>query len=239
MHDAIRRYSVIAAIALASASAFGVDPPDLCVSTLSGLIETVDATWSGNNFNVRCTETTSTGQQVSSTLVTTNAANDVDPRVAIAPSGDVLVVWWRDLTKDALVYRKRSLATGIWGPERVAGATSEGNSHPRVAYDGDTSWVAYEIQNSKSRSIGAQIIDDDPEPFRTIVATSTRVSDLDIRLNTEAKHLWVSWIDNGWRVGWAEYNHQKQYWSVPVYEPYDEDSVAAARSRIRNYVLGP
>jgi hypothetical protein len=238
MRNANRRFLVVAAVVLASAAAFGVDAPDLRVNATAGLIETVDATWSGKDFNVRCTETTTLGLQLSSTVLTTNAANDIDPRVAIAPAGDVLVVWWRDLSKDALIYKKRSAATGAWGLERMAGVATESNSHPRIAYDGAKSWVAYEIQNSNSRSIGVQIIDDDPEPFRSIIATTSRVADLDVQLSVEASHLWVSWIDNSRRVGYAVYDHQKQLWSAPAYEAYLDDSVAAARSRIRGYVLG-
>ena len=238
MHDAIRRFRYVAAIALATGIAFGVDPPDLRINVTSGLIETVDATWSGNNFNVRFTETTGSGQLLNSAILTSNTANDVDPRVAVAPGGDILVVWWRDLAKDAVQYRKRSAATGAWGVEKAAGAATEANSHPRIVYDAGKAWVAYQIQNSKSKSIGAQIIDDDPEPFRTIVATTNRINDLDIQITSESSHLWLSWIDNGLRMGYVEYDHQTQLWSLPLYEPYFEDSVAAARARIRQSVLG-
>ena len=238
MHSGIRPYSVIAAIVLASAAAFGVDPPDLRINGVSGLIEAVDATWSGSNFNVRHTLVTGAGQQRASFLLTANAANDVDPRIAIAPNGDVAVAWWRDLATDALVYRKRSFATGAWSLERAAGIASESSNRPRVVYAGDRPWVAYQIQNAKARSVGAQIIDDDPEPIRSIVATTAYSGDLDIQLNAESKHLWVTWIDNASNVGYAEYVYEKQFWSVPAQESFAVDSVSAARSRIRGRVLG-
>src|SRR5258705_8597718 len=91
MLEASRRYVVIAAIGLASVAAFAtfaVDPPDVHVNVMADVIETVDATWSGSNYNVRYTQTTSDGEQTASFLLTTNAANDADPRIFSAESGD-------------------------------------------------------------------------------------------------------------------------------------------------------
>lgn len=237
MRNAIRRFSVMAAIVLASVAAFGVDPPDLRINTVTGLIETVDATWSGSNFNVRLTQVTTGGQQTSSSLVTAHSANDIDPRVAITPSGDALIVWWRDLTTDAVVYRKRTLATGTWGPERAVGMTSESGSHPRLVY-ADRAWVAYEIKNKKDRSVACQVIDDDVEPIRQIVATTSYTGDLDVQLNAESGHLWVTWIDGPSRVVYAEYVYARQLWNVPLQESDPAGSVPAARERIRERVLG-
>jgi hypothetical protein len=238
MHDAIRPSLVIAAIVLASAVSVSVDPPELRINPTSELIETVDATWSGSNFNVRHTQITTSGEKETSILLTTNSANDLDPRIEIAPSGNVVVVWWRDLSVDKLVYRKRDVATGVWGAERFAGATAESNSRPRILYVGDTAWVAYTIQNPKSRSIGVQIIDDTPEPIRSIIATTTYAGDLDVQLEAEAGHLWVTWIDSASLVGYSEYNFEGHFWSVPYRESYAGGTVAAARDRIRNRILG-
>jgi hypothetical protein len=237
MRNAVGRFFVIAGIVPFSVAAFGVDPPDLRVNTVSGLIETVDATWSGSNFNVRLTEVTSAGQLTSSLLVTANAANDLDPRVAVTPGGDALIVWWRDLMTDALVYRKRITATGVWGPERLVGMLSESSSHPRLAY-ADKAWVAYEIKNKKDRSVACQVIDDDPEPIRNIIATTSYTGDLDIQLNAESGHLWVTWIDGPSRVVYAEYVYSRQLWNVPLQESDPEGSISAARERIRERVLG-
>ena len=201
MLEASRRYAVIAAIGLASVAAFAVDPPDLRVNVMSDLIETVDATWSGSNYNVRYTQTTSEGEQTASFLLTTNAANDIDPRISSAENGDAAVVWWRDLATDVVLYRKHSFATGAWSPERTAGAAGQSNSHPRVIYAGGTPWVAYQVQNAKNRSVGAQIIDETPEPIPQIVATTPYSGDLDIRLHAESGHLWLTWIDSNSYVG--------------------------------------
>jgi len=237
MHDAIRRCFVIAAIVFTSTAAFCVDPPDLRINAVSGFVEVVDAAWSGSNYNVRYTQAMTDGNSKGSALLTSNAANDIDPRIADAPTGDVVVVWWRDLKIDMVIYRKRTLATGAWGPERTVGRTTESGSHPRIAYLGGDPCVAYQIQNSKSRSVGAQIIDDDPEPFRSIVATTSYGGDLDIQLDAEMNHLWVTWIDSASNVGYSEYDSQTKLWALPTFEPFATDSVAAARSRIRERVL--
>jgi len=238
MHDAIRRHFVIAAIVFGSAAAFCVDPPDLRINAVSGLIEVVDATWSETNYNVRYTQVTSTGQPASSIVLSSNTANDVDPCIASAGNGDVVVAWWRDLKADAVVYRKRSIATGAWTLERAVGLAGESNSHPRVVYAGDDPWVAYQIQEFKAKSVGAQIIDDDPEPFRSIIATTSYSGDLEIQLNAEESHLWVTWIDSASNVGYAEYDSDERVWSAPTREPFPGDSVSSARSRIRDRVLG-
>ena len=238
MLEASRRYAVIAAIVVASAAALAVDPPDVHMNMMSDLIETVDATWSGSNYNVRYTQSTSEGEQTASLLLTTNAANDVDPRISSAQNGDAAVVWWRDLATDVVVYRKRSYATGAWSVERTAGAAGQSNSHPRVIYAGDKPWVAYQIQNAKNRSVGAQIIDDTPEPFTSLVATTAYSGDLDIRLHAESGHLWLTWIDSSSYVGYSEYLYDSHYWALPAREPYAAGAVSAARSRIRNRILG-
>ena len=186
---------------------------------------------------MRFTEATPDGDSQGWTLLTTNAGNDVDPRITGAPSGDTFVVWWRDLKVDVVIYRKRTLATESWGPERVAGRTTESASRPRIAYFNGDACLAYQIQNSKSRSIGAQIIDDDPEPFRAIVATTTFAGDLDIQVESEMNHLWVTWIDAAANVGFSEYHPATGLWDVPTFEPFATDSAAAARSRIRASVL--
>ena len=126
--------------------------------------------------------------------------------------------------------------SGAWSTRRET--PIESNSHPRVVF-ADQPWVAYQIQNVKTRSIGAQIIDDDPEPFRSIIATTGFTGNLDIQLNSEASHLWVTWIDSGSNVGFAEFSFDKNEWSVPVMEPFVSDSAAAARARIRERVLAP
>jgi hypothetical protein len=238
MLRAIRRYAAIVAIALASATAFGVDPPDARINPVASLIETVDSAWYGNDYNVRYTATTIDGAETISYFLTTNTANDVDPRIAIAPSGDTAVVWWRDLATDAVMYRKHSFTTGLWSAERLAGTALKSNSHPRVAFANGKFWLAFQIQNTKNRSVAAQVIDDTPEPIPAIVATTAFPGDLDIRLHVESGHLWLTWIDSSSYVGYSEYLYTSQYWAIPAREPFSAGGVLTALARIRSRILG-
>lgn len=237
MRNAIRRQFVVAAIVLSSAVAFCVDAPDLQINAFSGLIEVVDSYWSGSNYNVRYTPVMTNGDSKGSTLLSSHSANDNDPRIASSLNGEAVVVWWRDVKTDLVIYRRRTLPTGAWGPETTVGRTTESGSRPRVVFSGDDYCIAYQIQNLKSRSIGVQIIDDDPEPFRAIVATTTYPGDLDIQIDAELNHLWVTWIDNTSNVGYSEFDSQSRLWALPTFEPFGTDSVTAARSRIRAHVL--
>jgi len=238
MRKTIRRCSVFAGVLVASAATFSADPPDLKINVASGLIEVVDAAWSGNNYNVRFSQVTSAGVQVASTVLTSSPGNDLDPRIASAPSGETVVVWWRDSRYDIVLFRLRAATTGLWGPERTVGRTTESGNHPRVVYSSGMPWVAYQIQTSKTlRSVGASLIDDDPEPFRSIIATTSYTGDLDIHIESEMNHLWVTWVDNASQVGYSEYDAQQGLWAVPTYESFASDSVTAARSRIRENVL--
>jgi hypothetical protein len=237
-HAAFRSHAAVALIALASCAVFAVDPPDLRINTVSGLIEAVDATWSGANYNVRYTATDESGRQTASLLLTSNGKNDFDPRIAVSLEGDAWVTWWRDSSPNLIVYRKHVYATGVWEPERVVGDVAESDSRPRIAYFGDTPWVVYQIQGVKSRSVGAQIIDDDPEPVRSIIATTTYPGDLDLQIQAESGRLWVTWIDTGSRVGYSVLTDAKGVWAPPAYESYATDSVASARARIRTRLIG-
>jgi hypothetical protein len=232
-----RPCTALAVFGWACWAAFAVDPPDVRINTATGLIETVDATWSGTNYEVRHTLENGEGQLVSSFLLSANSTNDLDPRIAVSSSGNAYVVWWRDTSPNVVVFRARAGGTGRWGGERTAGLATESNSRPRVANDGFHSWVVYQIQSSKERCVGAQIIDDDPEPVRTIVASTAYQGDLDLQLSAEAGHLWVTWIDTGSRVGYSEYLREKGYWTLPAYESFATDSVSAARERIRQRIL--
>lgn len=235
---AIRTLVTLAAVGLAAAAPISVDPPDAELNNATGLIETVDAAWSGTNFNVRFTEVTVDGVLTSSFYLTSNAAHDVDPRIACATSGELAVVWWRDLATDAVIYRKRSSPSGVWSMERSLGSSTESSSHPRVIYAGNKAWVAYQIQKSGSRTVGAQVIEDDSEPTRSIIASTSYAGDLDIQISYESGHLWITWIDGPSRVGYSEHNSTTLLWGAAAVESFAPDSIAAARARIRSRILG-
>ena len=237
-HKVARTCTALALAASACWAAFAVDPPDVRINPATGMIETVDATWSGSNYEVRHTVANAKGEVFSSSLLSSNALNDLDPRIALSSSGDAYVAWWRDAGPSVVVYRSRAGTTGRWGAERGVGLAAASNSRPRLASDGVHVWVAYQSLSSKERTINAQIIDDDPEPVRTVVATTAYPGDLDVQFPAEVGYLWVTWIDTNARVGYSEYLADKGFWTIPAYESFASDSVGAARARIRGRILG-
>lgn len=235
---AICSVMIAATMGLVAGAPVAVDPPDVELNTATGLIDTVDAAWSGSNYNVRFTEATVSGVQTSTFYLTSNSAPNLDPRIACAVNGDLAVVWWRDLATDALIYRRRASASGTWTLERALGSASESASHPRVIYAGSKAWVAYQIQKNGSRAVSAQVIEDDSEPTRTIVAATSYGGDLDIQLTYESGHLWITWIDGSSRVGYSEHNPTTLLWTAAAVESYAPDSIAEARERIRSRIIG-
>jgi len=228
---------VVATISLAAGAPPLVDPPDVELNATTGLIETVDSAWAGSNYNVRFTEATVAGELRTTSALTSHAANDLDPRISCSAKGDLVVVWWRDLSTDAVMFRSRAPQSALWAPERALGIASESASRPRIVQVGDKAWVAYQIQKSASRCVGAQVIDDDAEPMRSIVATTTYGGNLDIQITYESGHLWITWIDSSSRVGYSEFNPTTLLWSPVAVESYAPDSIAAARARIRGRIL--
>jgi hypothetical protein len=89
----------------------------------------------------------------------------------------------------------------------------------------------------KSRSVGAQVIDDDPEPTRSILGTTSFSGDLDVQPQFESGFLWVTWIDTGSRVAYTRYAFDRRAWNPVAYESYSADSIQAARTRIRTIML--
>ena len=236
---AIRTSWILATVGLAAAAQIAVDPPDVELNPATGLIEAVDATWAGNNYNVRFTEGTAAGEMTFSLSLTTHPANDLDPRIACTAKGDVVVVWWRDLTTDAIIYRKRTLGVG-----GVVAREADGSRRTKAeAARGSSTWAArrgwpIRFRRPDRGRVGAQVIEDDSEPTRTIVATTAYTGNLDIQLTYESGHLWITWIDSASRVGYSEYNPTTLLWAAAAVESYAPDSIAAARARIRARILG-
>ncbi len=221
---------------LVSSLAFGSDPPDSAVNPRSGYIETVDSFLSAGQYDVRHTITWGSGQVTQS--FGSEAADDVGPRLVIGPEGDTWVVWWRDGVPRQVFVQKRTYSTGTWGPERQVGDPSESCSHPSIVLDGAQPWVAHEATDTSGRYIAVGAIQDDPVPMPGLrIATISYSGETDVKIDSESGHLWVTWIDSATDVGWCEYDHVTGIWSAPGYESYADDSVSAARIRIRSSVV--
>lgn len=229
---------ILIALALVGLSIQAHTPPDSTVNPQTGFIETVDARWSGVNWEIRRSVDPGPGQSITNEDVCIDSNDDVDPRLDISAAGNTWVTWWRDLSTDQVHIRKHTLATKTWGSDRLISSENEDSHNPEIAYDGTSPWVAYEVHGASSQSIAVGIISDEPDPIgvRTILRTTSYSGDADVDIHAEGGHLWVTWVDSGSHVGWSE--HDANGWSVPSYESYSGSSVAAARSSIRAAVLG-
>lgn len=232
---------VFAALLVSTMSAvLASDPPDSRVNPATGAIETTDSTWSGSDFNVRHVVNAGGGQNLIVTVLTTDAHDDLGPRLAIdSRTGDSWVAWWRDTDTDHVLVRKRLQVSASWTSERLMSVATTGGRHPSIAFDGSKAWLAYESDASGgAHEIVVGVIEDDPAPFgRVVLATTSYSGSPDALVLAETGHLWVSWIDAGSQVGWSRYDAAAATWGAPAFEPYGSDSVAAARSRIRATVL--
>ena len=221
-------------------TAYAVDPPASLVNPRNGGIETADAFWAPGNYNVRHTISAGPGQSSTTVVLTTDAANDLDPRMVAAPGGDVWVVWWRDgAGPSRVVFRHRNFSTGVWDSERLLGEAAESGRSPRIIHDGAHPWVAFQAQVGGEISVIAQIIIDGPDPIptRTIVGSSSFSGGPDVQIHAESGHLWIDWIDDSTFVAWSEYESATGTWSVEGHDSYAPDSVQAARARVRTAVL--
>ena len=216
------------------------DLPDSAVNPVTGYIEVSDTTWTGVDYNARHVVNPGSGQPLQLTVLTTNAADDLGTKLALNASGNTWVTWWRDLSTDVVVVRKRTYSSGTWSDEGQISQSGESSRKPVIVHDGTRPWVAFEVTASGGRNIAVVMGSDSPIPWptRDIVGYTTYSQDLDLTLSSVSGNLWVTWIDSSSQVGWTEYNAGNDTWSSPGYESYASDSVAAARGRIRTTVIG-
>jgi hypothetical protein len=210
------------------------DEPDSALNPVTGYIETVTAEWNGTDHDI--TLTVDRGELPPLTYdVLPDSTEDVGPRLAIAETGAVCVVWTRDAATDAIHLRRRS-AGGSWGTVEVLSEASESSRNPEVLVDGETTRVVYEIEGSTTQSVAAVAIDDEPDPIgmRTIVATTSSTLLLDARIQAAGGHVWISWVQAN-EVGWVELASGS--WTSPSFEGYEEGDEEGARDRVKEAVL--
>lgn len=226
------------AITLAlSGPAWASDPPDSRTNPSNSHIETVDSTLAGGDYNVRHVDTPSGGYPTV-TQLSSNSADDNGPRVSIGSSGATSVVWWRDGATDEVYYRRRSAPNTSFGSEVRISDGSEHSRSPRIAYDGGSVWIAYEVTTSGQTGIAATGTEDgEPFPGRTIVGSTSYAGDRDLLVHSESGHVWITWIDSSSQVAWSEYDKRASVWGQVGNESYSNDSVPEARGRVRATVL--
>jgi hypothetical protein len=213
------------------------DAPDSEVNLATGQIESVDAEIAGQNYELRHTVDPGQGAPGETVLLTAAPENDLRPRMAITPTGTAWVVWWRDAAVGVVLCRQR--VAGVWQAERTLSVSGETSRKPEITVFDGQAWVAYEFSSSAGLAVGAVEIDDTPDPFgRVVLATSIAAPTADAQIVSASGHLWVTWVQDQTRVGWAELDAASRTWSAPRYEPYGvADGVAGARTRIRTQVL--
>lgn len=228
------------AATLCSLPLLASDPPDSEVNPQSNNIETTDSTWATDNFDIRHVIDPGDGLSRMVFTVAADGADDLDPRLTIAASGDTWVVWWRDDAIDEVLIRKRSYTGGTWSEEALVSKKNESSREPEILHDGTSVWVAYRYEDQDDTAIAVRSILDGPDPVsgRVIVSTTSFTGDVDVQIHFESSHLWMTWVDGASNVGWSEYDYTAESWDSPAYESYATDSVEDARGRIRSDVLG-
>ncbi len=236
------RSAFLCAVVLVTGLARASDPPASLVNPVTGHIEITDTVWSGADNNVRHVVNPGGGQPLQVTTLTTNAADDLAPHIAASPAGSVWVTWYRTVTPAQIVSRKRSAANNTWAAETLVSDAGEDSRSPSITHDGAAPWWAWVVSANGQAQIAVTGGSDapDPLPTRTIVGTTNFAGTIDPAILYESAHLWITWVDSASNVGWVTYDYTQHAWSGVSRESYANanDSVAAARARIRTQVLG-
>jgi hypothetical protein len=230
---------IVVAVLLAALSGshpWASETPDSQVNPQSGEIEIV---FSASGGHIKYAIDPGEGGPLVVTTVTTATENDLGARLVIPASGDTWVVWWRDADIDQVLIRKHTYA-GSWGTEELVSDENDGGRYPEIIDDGTHPWVIFESQDAGSTSVAVRAIHDDPNPIGnlTVLTTISSTGNLDALLHSAEGHLWATWVASATEVGWSEYDYTNDTWASVSYESYDNDSVEAARSRIRDAVIG-
>ncbi len=226
------------AAALFAPLALGSDPPDSRLNPQSGLIEVTDSTWTGQDFEIRHVARQLNGQLVVAVL-TADPHDDLGPRLAISDVGSTRVAWWRAVAPGQVLSRARAGVSGQWSAETLVSDPAEDSRMPVIAHDGAVFWIAYLVLDGGCTHLAVTSSGDGPGPMpgRTLVGTTSNGGDVDLQISAEAAHVWMTWMETSAEVAWSRYDRTAGAWTPAAYEPA-EDSVAAARERIRTTVLG-
>jgi hypothetical protein len=194
-------------------------------------------TWSyrgGSDHDVALAVWTATGWQTQ--FLTSDRANELDPRVFAAPDGSLHATWW--VPAGDVYYL--SNAGGDWGvPQRISSNPSLGR-RPSVAIWRGSVLVAYE----RDAGPGAQEVacavlapDGPTAPFGAF--TVARTQPLDVILHVSGSRLWMDWKQSATEIAYSV--RGEQAWSRPATVPWTDPSWLGereARARVRELVLG-
>jgi hypothetical protein len=231
-----RNVACFALVLACSSVCLADEPPDSKVNPQTGLIETVYSVTNGSLHGIRLTVDRDALASVT-TAVADGTADELGPRIAIASTGDASVVWTEAGETAQVQVRTRS--SSRWGEVRLVSDPDENSRSPEIVQADSFTWVVYQIDGTSTTSVAVSAIGDEPDPVRarTIVTDASSAGDIDARIQAEAGHVWVTWIDDGSQVGWSELDAEGS-WTSPAYQDYSQSDIDSARVGIRQDVLG-
>lgn len=236
-HVKIRASLMALALSVLTTPSRAFDPPDSEINEVSGNIEIVDAVSVPSGYRIRHIINDGDGEPPAVFFLTPGSFDEGSPRIEVDSNGNTWVTWWRDGQHDEVLVRKKSLSTGIWSDEQVISATNEESRNPEIVDDGVHVWVAYEIIQPTGTIIAVGVINDEPDPFGSHIASTPNTGVVDLMIHHESQQLWVTWIDGASHVGWCERDSTSGEWGTVNLESYASDDVSAARQRIKALLL--
>ena len=97
------------------------EAPDAKVNSQTSVIEIADPVWAVDNYDILYV--VAPGERSRSTAVTTHPADDLRPRMAIAPDGDAYVVWRRAVATPPVRIRRHNHPHDTWSAASVRRAS--------------------------------------------------------------------------------------------------------------------
>jgi hypothetical protein len=176
-------------------------------------------------------------------FLTGGPTDDLDPRVFVEPDGTVHVTWWTDGPVATVFVRTRPAGSAIFGP---AFQVSEGlipSRRPSAAVTGGIFRVAYE-RDSAMPGAAQEIVVATAGAGGAfgfeVVASTTRSERLDVKVHSEAGHLWLDWKHDAAEFGCAE--HAGGGWVAGPPGSWSDHSwvgTETTRKAVRGSVLAP
>lgn len=174
--------------------------------------------------------------------IATEAANELDPRVAVNPDGSVHVVWWEDgVADDRVLLSSRSAESSTWSVPVQVNPLGESASRPSVVVEAGQIKVAYERQ-AAIPGTGQEIVVATQQGNGSfgfeIVATTTRTGPLDPILNLARGKLWVDWMEDDQSFGCSRWTGTQ--WEQSAVVPWSDGTwlgIEDMRRVVRGTVL--
>jgi hypothetical protein len=156
-------------------------------------------------------------------VIAASADDEVDPVLAVEPSGTVHVVYTVVGQDSRVVHRQAPADLSAWSGELQVSQTGELARRPGAAWDGHGLRVAYEVDTfglgQTPRSIAAARLEEGAFEGE-IVAVSSFSGDLAPRIHCTAARVWIDWTDADHEVAWTRLDPQGA-WESLQYAPYD------------------